>query len=97
MSGKVLAHLVEPAVKGLDQGFLTGMSGDPTPGRLRLGHPAVLGSYAIRRSPLWRENLPSRPRRDELAVEVARIPVEQHTAQVEHHDRGHAARLIFRL
>jgi hypothetical protein len=83
----MIEHLVETAIEGFDQGFLAGMH------RLQLACGlSRIATLVLRPMPLrgghgGEEALHFVRLRDQLAVEVAGVPVEQHAAQVEDRDR----------
>ncbi len=84
----VVEHLVEPTVEGFDQGLLAGMVAHQATRRSGRISAAVLYLVPLPGRHGGQETLHFRRVRDELAVEVPGVPIEQHAAHVENRDRG---------
>ncbi len=85
---RVVEHLVEPAVEGFDQGLLARMVRRQAAGRFGWVAAPVLQAMPLRRGHRGEETLHFLRIRDQLAVEMAGVPVEQDAAHVEDRDRG---------
>jgi hypothetical protein len=83
----VIAHLVETGVEGLDQVLLPGVQGLQFPRRRGRIATVILRHMPFSGGHPREEALHFDGIGDQLAVEVPRVPIEQHTAHVEDHDR----------
>ena len=83
-----VVHFVEALVEGGDQRLLAGMQGLQATCRLGRIAAVILHHVPLPRGHLGQEPLHLGRVGDELAVEVARVPVDQHAAEVEDHDGG---------
>ena len=82
----VIAHLVEPVVEGRDQGGMSREFGLQPARRLGRVAAMVLHLMPLGRGHRGQETLHLLWIGDQLAVEVAWVPVEQNAAHVENRD-----------
>ncbi len=76
-------HLLPANVVGLDQGGMIGVGGDEQVDRLAPRSPGVLAQVPFGRADLGQETLHRGRIRDQAPVEMPRVPVDEHAAQVE--------------